>query len=133
MAFASGPVPLLALQVLNAWFFAAVAGVGLTLFQELIPRPGLASGLYANTRRLGAVASGPLIGAGSTTALGYGGVFLASAVITAVALAGLRMVPAEHGESVPGLTTRRRQTWRRVRATRRSGRGRRDGRRRPVA
>jgi len=30
-----------------------VAGVGLTLFQQIIPRPGLASGLFANAARLG--------------------------------------------------------------------------------
>lgn len=55
-----------ALQVLNAWFIAAVVGIGFTLFQEIIPRPGLASGLYANTRRLGAIVSGPLIGLGGS-------------------------------------------------------------------
>ena len=85
--------------MLNAWFFGAVAGVGLTLFQDMIPRPGLAAGLYANTRRLGAVASGPLIGVGSTTALGYGGVYLGCAIITVAAFAGLRMVPAGHSEA----------------------------------
>ncbi|MCY1136530.1 MFS transporter [Actinoplanes sp. Pm04-4] len=90
MAFARGPVLLLGLQVLNAWFFATVAGVGLTLFQEIIPRPGLAAGLYANTRRLGAVVAGPLIALGSVTRLGYGTVFAACAAITVVALAGLR-------------------------------------------
>ena len=31
MAYVSGPVLLVALQALNAWFFAVVAGVGLTL------------------------------------------------------------------------------------------------------
>ena len=36
MVFVSGPVLLIGLQLLNAWFFAAVAGIGLTLFQ----RPG---------------------------------------------------------------------------------------------
>ena len=60
------------LQVLNAWFFAVVAGVGLTLFQQIIPRPGLASGLFVNTRRLGAIVSGAVIGLGSRTALGMG-------------------------------------------------------------
>ena len=100
MAFAHGPVLLLGLQVLNAWFFATVAGVGLTLFQQIIPRPGVAAGLYTNTRRLGAIAAGPLIGLGSATRLGYGGVFAASAVITAVALAGLRFAPAEHPDVV---------------------------------
>jgi SET family sugar efflux transporter-like MFS transporter len=102
MAFTTGPVLLLGLQVLNAWFFAAIAGIGLTVFQELIPRPALASGLYANTRRLGAVASGPLIGIGSATTLGYSAVFLACAVVTAAALAGLRWTPTWHREAGSG-------------------------------
>jgi hypothetical protein len=68
MAYVSGPMLLLALQPLNAWFFAAVAGVGLTLFQRVIPRPGLATGIYLNTRRIGAVVSGPIIAIGAATA-----------------------------------------------------------------
>ena len=96
MAFAHGVVLLLGLQLLNAWFLATVAGVGLTLFQEIIPRPGLAAGLYANTRRLGAIASGPLLGLGAVTPLGYGGVFAASAVLTVAAVAGLRFAPTGH-------------------------------------
>ncbi len=79
MTFVSGPVTLIGLQVLNAWFFGVVAGVGLTLFQSVIPRPGLASGLFVNTRRLGAIASGPIIGIGSATPWGTGGVFAACA------------------------------------------------------
>jgi len=89
MAVVSGPLALVAAQALNAWFFAVVAGVGLTLFQAVIPRPGLASGLYVNTRRLGAIVSGPIIALGSLTSLGYGGVFAACAVLTGVALAGI--------------------------------------------
>lgn len=86
MAFVSNPATLIALQVLNAWFFGIVAGVGLTLFQRLIPRPGLASGLYTNTRRVGAIVSGPIIALGSTTAFGYQGVFAACAALTVLAL-----------------------------------------------
>ncbi len=52
MAYVTGPVMLIALQPLNAWCFAAMAGVGLTLFQQMIPRPGLSTGLYMNTRRV---------------------------------------------------------------------------------
>ena len=37
------------------------------------PAPGLATGLYMNTRRLGAVVSGPIIAFGALTALGYRG------------------------------------------------------------
>ncbi|MDX6320220.1 MAG: transporter, family, sugar efflux transporter [Propionibacteriaceae bacterium] len=86
MAFVSGPVVLLGLQVLNAWFFATVAGTGLALFQQIIPRPGLASGLYANTRRLGAIVSGPIISFGSLTPLGYSGIFVVCALLTGFAL-----------------------------------------------
>jgi MFS transporter, SET family, sugar efflux transporter len=92
MAFVSGPVLLIGLQLLNAWFFAAVAGVGLTLFQEIIPKPGLASGLYANTRRLGGIVSGPVIGIGALTALGYRGVFVACAALTVAALLAIGVV-----------------------------------------
>lgn len=81
------PVTLIALRVLNAWFFGIVAGAGLTLFQGLIPRPGLASGLYSNTRRLAAIVSGPIIAFGSTTAFGFQGVFAACAALTVLALA----------------------------------------------
>ena len=92
MAAVSGPVLLIAVQALNAWFVAVVAGVGLTLFQEIIPRPGLASGLYMNTRRLGAIVSGPVIAFGSMTTLGYSGVFAACAGLTALALAAITLV-----------------------------------------
>ena len=91
MVFVSGPVLLIGLQLLNAWFFAAVAGVGLTLFQQIIPRPGLASGLYVNTRRLGAIVSGPVIAFGSMTSLGYGGIFAVCAVLTGLSLVVVRV------------------------------------------
>lgn len=86
MATSPGLVLLLALQVLNAWSFAVVAGIGLTMFQELVPRPGLAAGLYTNTRRVGAVVSGPVIGLGSSSQVGYSGVFAVCAALTTAAL-----------------------------------------------
>ena len=58
----------------------------------MIPRPGLASGLYTNTRRVGAIVSGPIIALGSLPALGYGGVFAACAALTALALAAIGVV-----------------------------------------
>lgn len=87
LAFVSEPILLIVLQLLNAWCFAAIAGVGLTLFQQMISRPGLATGLYMNTRRIGAIVSGPLIAFGSLTALGQRGIFLACAAVTLVGLA----------------------------------------------
>jgi SET family sugar efflux transporter-like MFS transporter len=89
MVFVPGPVLLIGLQVLDAWFFAVVAGVGLTLFQQIIPRPGLASGLFVNTRRLGAIVSGAVISFGSLTPLGYGGIFAVCAGLTALALVAI--------------------------------------------
>ncbi len=86
MAVVSGPWSLIGLQVLNAWFFAAVVGTGLTFFQDVLPRPGLAAGIFANTRRVGAIVSGPIIAGGASSALGYSGVFALSAVMTVVAL-----------------------------------------------
>ena len=86
LAAVTGPVPLIALQLLNAWSFAGLAGIGLPLFQQLIPRPGLSTGLYMNTRRLGAIVSGPIIAVGAMTALGQRGIFVASAAVTVLGL-----------------------------------------------
>jgi MFS transporter, SET family, sugar efflux transporter len=96
MAVANNPAVLVALQILNAWQFAMVAGVGLTLFQRIIPRPGLASGLFANAARLGAIVSGAVISTGSTTSLGYQGVFAASAGLTLLALVLLSIAGRNH-------------------------------------
>lgn len=79
-----GPVMLLALQALNAGFFAALAGIGLTIFQDMIPRPGIATGLYTNTRRIGTILAGPIIGIASTP-WGYPGLYAACAALTALA------------------------------------------------
>jgi len=98
MTLVTGPVGLVAVQLLNAWSFAVIAGTGLGLFQRIVARPRLASGLYANTRRLGGVVSGPVIGLGGATAWGYGGAFLVCAALTAVGVLlvalALRTAPA---------------------------------------
>lgn len=86
LAFVTGPIPLVALQLLNAWAFAGIAGIGLPLFQQMIPRPGLSTGLYTNTRRIGAIVSGPVIALGSLSAFGQRGIFVACAVLTVVGL-----------------------------------------------
>ncbi|MFH8251479.1 MFS transporter [Microbacterium sp. B2969] len=104
MAVVHDPVTLVLAQLLNAWFFATVAGVGLTWFQDIIPRPGLASGLFTNTRRIGSILAGGLIALAGTSA-GYSGTFVACAAVTATALVlivavGLRRAPGRDG--VPG-------------------------------
>ena len=98
----TGPVVLIALQPLNAWFFAAIAGIGLPLFQQMIPRPGLSTGLYMNTRRVGSIVSGPIIAVGSITVLGQRGIFLVSAALTLIglliiAIASRAATPARNG------------------------------------
>jgi MFS transporter, SET family, sugar efflux transporter len=86
LAFVTGPVLLLSLQLLNAWSFAGIAGIGLPLFQQMIPRPGLSTGLYMNTRRVGSIVSGPVIAINSLTALGQRGIFATSAALTLIGL-----------------------------------------------
>jgi MFS transporter, SET family, sugar efflux transporter len=87
-AGSTGSVPaLIALQVLNAWAVAVVSGVGLTFFQRVVARPGLASGLYMNARQVGSIVSGPVIGIGSASSLGYGGIYVICASLSVFALA----------------------------------------------
>lgn len=86
MTVVTGPAMLLALQILNAIAVATVAGIGMTLFQEILPGAGLSTGLFMNTRRIGAVISGPLIALGALEPLGQRGVFAACAVLTLIGL-----------------------------------------------
>lgn len=108
IAFVTGVVGLIAVQLLNAWFVATLQGVGLVWFMDIIPRPGIASGLFSNTHRIGAVLSGGVI-AVSGTAAGYAGMYLLCAALTGFALAVLLVVgrlgragaPVGPGESRP--------------------------------
>lgn len=76
---------LVAAQVLNAWFFASLEGVGLNLFQQVIAWSGIASSFFTNTMQLGSVAAGPVIAVAGTSALGYrGGYALAGGLSWAV-------------------------------------------------
>ncbi|MFC7945306.1 MFS transporter [Microbacterium oxydans] len=85
-AMVSVPWQLLILQVLNAWFFATVAGVGLTVFQTVFPSPGLAAGLFTNTRRVGAVLSGVLIAGVASLPNAYQAVYGAAALLVLIVL-----------------------------------------------
>lgn len=84
------PVLLLALQLPNAIGFAAISGIGLALFQDLIPGAGMSTGLFMNARRVGAILSGPIIAAGALPLLGQRGIFGICAVLT---LLGLALIP----------------------------------------
>jgi SET family sugar efflux transporter-like MFS transporter len=88
VAVIQAPWQLVALQPLNAWFFATVAGVGLTDFQDIFPSPGLASGLFTNTRRVGAVLSGLLITASASFPDAYRAVYGAAAILVVLVLVG---------------------------------------------
>lgn len=52
----------------------------------MIPRPGLSTGLYTNTRRLASIVSGSVIAIGSVTVLGQRGIFLTCAAPTLIGL-----------------------------------------------
>ncbi len=86
MTVASDPAVLVGAQVLNAAFIATMSGVGLTLFQDVLGRPGLASSLFMNTTRVGAVVAGPVIALGGGSVLGYAGVFAACGALVLVGL-----------------------------------------------
>ncbi|MEL4356658.1 MULTISPECIES: MFS transporter [unclassified Luteococcus] len=81
------PAVLLLLQLPNALFIALTEAIGLAWMQEVIPAPGMASGLFMNTRRVGSVLSGMLISLGATGTFGVASVFVVCAVLAAVALA----------------------------------------------
>lgn len=86
MMLVNGPISLVGVQIFNAASIAAVQGIGLTVLQDALPGPGLASGLFMNSIRVGAVLAGPLITLGATPELGYAAVFLGAAVIAALGL-----------------------------------------------
>lgn len=76
---------LLAVQLLNAWFVASINGVGLTWFMDIIPRPGLASGLFSNAYRVGAITAGGIIAVAGTS-VGYRGMFVVCAAVITIAV-----------------------------------------------
>ncbi|MFT3796852.1 MFS transporter [Microbacterium sp.] len=85
LAFVHDPIALIALQVLNAWSFAALLGIGMTFFQEVIRGAGIATGIFMNTRRVGAILTGPIIAIAGIPGFGYPGMFLVCAALTAIA------------------------------------------------
>ncbi|WP_193636246.1 MFS transporter [Brachybacterium subflavum] len=88
----ASPVALVALQIPNALGIAALTGVGLAWMQEAIDRPGLASGVYLNSRRAGAILTGPLLALAALGASGYGLTFWAFALLAALAALAIRLV-----------------------------------------
>ena len=103
MTLCTGPVVLVGAQPLNAVFVATVSGLGLTLVQDVVGRPGLASALFMNTTRVGAIIAGPVLAIGGVRGPGYSGVFAVCAVLVAL---GLGMLLLERSRSRGRLTSR---------------------------
>lgn len=76
---------LVAGQVLNALFIAAVSGLGISYMQDMLPRePGRATTLFTNSFPIGAMLAGPLFGISQSY-----GFRLAYAMSAALCLLGL--------------------------------------------
>ena len=79
---------LLAGQVLNAGYIAAVTGLGISYVQDMLPRePGRATTLYSNTYTVGAMLAGPLLGVAQTV-----GIRWAYPISAALCAAGLALL-----------------------------------------
>jgi MFS transporter, SET family, sugar efflux transporter len=82
---ASSVGPLVAGQVLNALFIAAVSGLGIVYVQDMLPgQPGRASTLHSNSFPIGAALAGPFFGLGQ-----HFGYRLSYAIATALCFLGL--------------------------------------------
>jgi MFS transporter, SET family, sugar efflux transporter len=74
------------LQILSAAFISVTTGVAITFFQDKLPRqPGAATNIYVNAMRIGATAGYLLFGT-IAAGLGYRAVYVACALLSAVAL-----------------------------------------------
>ncbi|MBM6405038.1 MFS transporter [Phycicoccus sp. CSK15P-2] len=111
MLTVGGQVVLVGGQLLNATYIATVSGLGLTIYQDVVGRPGLASSLFMNTTRVGAIVAGPVLALGGASVLGYTGVFLGCALLVVlgggvlVASRGIARRRAHAGGSTSGVLT----------------------------
>jgi len=63
MLFITGPIALIALQLLNAVFIGILAGIGMLYFQDLMPgQAGAATTLFTNSTRAGWILAGSSAG-----------------------------------------------------------------------
>lgn len=90
-----------ALQIFNAIFIGVLAGLGVSVIQDLLPgRSGSASALYTNTTHMGNLLSSLMVGVVADY-FGYQSVFLVNILIVAMAIIAFAMVkPARDHESV---------------------------------
>lgn len=83
---------LFALQIFNAVFIGILAGLGVSVIQELMPgRSGSASALYTNTTHIGNLLSSLMVGIVADY-FGYGSVFAVNIVIVLVAIIACMLV-----------------------------------------
>lgn len=88
-----------ALQIFNAMFIGILAGLGVSLIQDLLPgRSGMASGLYTNTTHIGNLLSS-LVVAVVADIYGYHQVFVVNLVIIILAILAFSRV---HVKTEPG-------------------------------
>jgi SET family sugar efflux transporter-like MFS transporter len=86
---------LVAAQLINALFIAAVSGLGISYMQDMLPRhPGRASTLFSNSFPLGAMLAGPLFGLSAH--FGFRLAYVLSAALCAVGVMVLVVVRNDH-------------------------------------
>lgn len=102
VALASAVWVLLATQVINAFFIAAVTGLGISYMQELLPlQPGKATTMFTNSFPIGAMLAGPLLGLaqhfGYRLSYAMGAVLSLAGLLILLATRPPRAVPAHGG------------------------------------
>lgn len=90
--FATDLWQLFALQFFNAIFIGVLAGLGVSVIQQLLPgRSGSASALYTNTTHLGHLLSSTMV-AGVAEYFGYREVFIGNILLVLLALGAFSLV-----------------------------------------
>lgn len=86
LSLVGAPWHIYPLQILSAAFISVTTGVAITFFQDKLPRqPGAATNIYVNAMRIGNTAGYLLFGT-IAAGLGYRAVYVACALLSAVAL-----------------------------------------------
>ena len=84
-----------ALQVFNAIFIGVLAGLGVSVIQDLLPgRSGSASALYTNTTHMGNLLSSLLVGVVADI-FGYQSIFLVNLILIALAIGAFSLVKSK--------------------------------------
>lgn len=83
---------LFALQIFNAVFIGVLAGLGVSVIQDLLPgRSGSASALYTNTTHMGNLLSSLLVGVVADI-FGYQSIFLVNLILIVLAIGAFSLV-----------------------------------------